>query len=113
MTTQMKWTKTENGYTIETSEGVASVTKSGKSWSLTLGDHTVALGRRVSFDRAEGALAILGVGVRVGEFGVDAEGDLCLRTGEGWLVFTAVMTLARTPPRPVRPCEVEIVAKIR
>lgn len=53
----MSWNKTPDGYEAETTKGRARLSKVGKRWVLTLGDEAADLGRRASFDRAEGKLS--------------------------------------------------------
>lgn len=50
------WKKTAAGYELETKIGTAVMAKAGKTWKLTVGDSVIDLGRRASFDHAEGAL---------------------------------------------------------
>jgi len=56
----MSWKKTGAGYSIETSKGTATVEKTGKTWTLRLGSESWDLGRRASFDHAEGTLRQVG-----------------------------------------------------
>lgn len=54
------WKKTAGGYEIQTQIGVASLSKKGAKWILTLDGESVVLPRRASFDHAEGILRELG-----------------------------------------------------
>jgi hypothetical protein len=55
-----EWKKTGEGYELKTSMGLAKLYKKGKQWMLAMGDEEVSLGRRASFDHAEGILKELG-----------------------------------------------------
>ena len=52
----MSWTKTTTGYELETPNGTATVEKTGKAWTVTYRGETRDLGRKASFDHAEGAI---------------------------------------------------------
>lgn len=54
------WKKTADGYEIRTKLGQATLSKKGKKWILSVGGESVELGRRASFDHAEGILVKLG-----------------------------------------------------
>jgi len=58
------WKKTPDGYEMKTKMGVAKLTKQGTKinspWVLSLGDESVKLPRKASFDHAEGILKELG-----------------------------------------------------
>lgn len=50
------WAKTEQGYTLANGPVDAELIKVGKAWTLRTLGREVALGKRVSFDHAEGEL---------------------------------------------------------
>jgi hypothetical protein len=51
-----EWKKTPKGYEMKTSKGLAKLYKKGREWVLSIEGDEVRLGRRASFDHAEGAL---------------------------------------------------------
>lgn len=56
MASTPKWTKTDKGYTIDHD---THLVKNGKNWELHHKGQVVSLGKKASFDHAEGALAAL------------------------------------------------------
>ena len=55
-----EWKKTAIGYEMKTKMGLAVLSKNGAKWILSLGNESVELPRRASFDHAEGILQELG-----------------------------------------------------
>lgn len=60
-----EWRKTADGYEVETTKGLAKIfskkgKRGGKKWFIEVDGKEHALGRRGSFDHAEGVLVSIG-----------------------------------------------------
>lgn len=60
-----EWKKTADGYEMETTKGLAKLfvkkgPRGGKKWFISIGGKETSLGRRASFDHAEGVLQDMG-----------------------------------------------------
>ena len=53
------WKKTPTGYELTTAKGVAVLRKKGRRWFLDFVGQSIDLGRRASFDSAEGIISKL------------------------------------------------------
>ena len=61
----MEWKKTADGYEMMTTKGLAKLftkkgKRGGKKWFIEVDGKETALGRRASFDHAEGVLVSMG-----------------------------------------------------
>lgn len=54
------WKKTATGYEMETTKGKAVLFKRGREWFISIGGKETSLGKRASFDHAEGVLQDMG-----------------------------------------------------
>lgn len=109
----MGWTKTAKGYKAITTGGTARLEKVEREWSLVMeGWDAMALGRRASFDHAEGEIARRGLVVVAGdELETLRASVLACREDNSEATVEEMVEMFNDPKaggaRPVTPAEVQ------